>query len=182
MLKQCEALKLKKLLSVLGVLIFASTSLAATNVRGGNAAEGVLVIPFCGQGGASATNRFIGPAIALGEELVPGNTACDGKDAAAVGDADILPLGVDEAYIVRSMNCQLNSGTNDTVEMTLYDDTAATSATCTITAAGGIEGCMWAGAVSIAEGSLLAILVDNDDDDLSAQDLLCHLNVEILGN
>ena len=77
------------------------------------------------------------------------------------------------------MVCQLNSGTDDTVVMTVYDDTAATAATCTITAAGGVEKCNYRGGVLVAANSLLAILVDNDDDNLAAQDLYCEVEIEV---
>ena len=138
-----------------------------------------MVIPFCGQGGGASTDRYIGPAISLGLALDASSAACDGLDESTVGAADEIPLGLTEAYVVQGMFCELNSGTDDTVVMTLYDDTAATVVSCTITAAGGIETCFTNLDAAVAASSLLAILVDNDDDDLSAQDLFCHVFIDL---
>jgi hypothetical protein len=166
---------------LLGLLLVGFVCLPAhggrTVKRGPSSVDLGMVIPFCGQGG-NAANRYIGPATGIGVDVTPANATCDGYDAAAVGDADEIPLGISIAYTVQGMACQLDSGTNDTVEMTLYDDTVEVPAiTCIITAAGGIETCSVAATASIAAGSLLAIEADPDDDNLSAQDFYCLLFV-----
>ena len=163
----------------------------------------VLVLPFCGQGGNAATH-WIGPQTATGVDITPGNATCDGYDSGTnAAGADNVPLGMSFAYEIQAMFCQLDSGTDDTLIMTIYDDTvAAPIGDCAITAAGGIETCYAINKVSVAAGSLLAIEslpfpdasctaanVPHDcctgsgagscaDDNLSDQDFACWLFVQ----
>jgi len=137
-----------------------------------------MAIPFCGQGGNGA-NQWIGPQTGIGVDVTVGNATCDGYDANTAAGADAVPLTMSMAYTVRGMSCLLDSGTDDTVDMILYDDTAAVAdVACVITAAGGIETCSVNATHAVGAGSLLAILADPDDDDLSAQDFYCMLFVE----
>lgn len=137
------------------------------------------IIPFCGQGGDAAT-RYIGPVAAAGDDITPGGATCDGMDEALVADADELPWGDTTYYKVTRMQCQLTGGVDDTVDMTLYDDTVSVSAlTCEITADGGTAVCSVHAEATLVAGSLLAIEAVPDDDNLSAADFSCALTVTL---
>ena len=176
---------MSRLIGLLGLLslLFALPVLADTaNPRGPGGGghrpeqhDPTLSLPFCGQGPNAGTN-YVGPATGTGVDVTPGNATCDGYDNAGAAGADNIPLGMAVAYRVVGMACQItNAAGDDTVDMTLYDDTVAVSSvTCTITAAGGTETCTVMGTnATVFAGSLLAIEVDNDNDDMSADDVAC---------
>ena len=147
----------------------------------GRKLDKTIILEFCGQGG-NATNRFLGPARAIGQELIKGNAACHGFDAATAEGADEIPW-TDFAlnYTARGMYCTTDGGVNDTVDMVLYDDTASTNIACTITSGGGIADCSddEVERVPVAGSSRMTVLADPDDDDLSAVNYMCRVFIEL---
>ncbi len=171
------------------VILFAALMAAPASSAGYNVsqpASGVAgitmysVLEFCGQGG-NAANRFLGPARAIGQELIKGNATCNGFDAATAAGADEIPwtdFGLN--YTVTGMYCATDGGVNDTVDMTLYDDAASTNIACTITLGGGIADCSddEVEQAAIAGASHMAVLVDPDEDDLSAVPFMCRVFID----
>ncbi len=152
----------------------------ASHTHAGSDLEAQLaILEFCGQGG-NAVNWFLGPARAIGQELIKDNAACNGFDADTAAGADEIPwtdFGL--SYTVRGMYCTTDGGVNDTVDMVLYDDEASTGVTCTITSGGGIADCSddEVEQPAVAGASLMAVLADPDDDDLSAVNYKCMVPI-----
>jgi len=136
------------------------------------------VIRFCGNGPDGGTETFLSPVPFDDTEadFIDGGAGCDGEDDTTIGNADEpWPLLKDAAFkpvaAVCTAICTGATAANDAIVFKLYDDTVAvTGATCTTSALGGdatAAQCTWTDTTpaTVAAGSLIAIGIDNTDDD-----------------
>ncbi len=156
-------------------------------------AEAPIDFFFCGQGPNATTENFWSPVSNHppdGGIWTIGGTLCDGNDSTTIGTADQPIDGIGEFNInVKWLHCTFLDGVggvNDILTFVLYDDTSATTLSCTITLDGVAEtkACDAApSAVAIAARSALAVgIVANTDDDVSADDGFCMVSGVLTNN
>lgn len=148
-------------------------------------------IRFCGNGNDGSTAHYMGPVPYDDTEadLMTGGAGCDALDDATIGNVDAAwPISPNLAFYPVSMVCSGictgASAANDTITLTLYDDTVAVSdMACSFTFAGDATANQCTvtdeSPTLVAAGSLLAIGVAGTDDvcDDAGDDFECYLYV-----
>jgi len=147
-------------------------------------------IRFCGNGPDNGAETYVSPVPYDDTEAdyISGGAGCDGEDDTTIGNADDkwpdLPNVAFKAVgMVCTAVCTGATAANDAIVFKLYDDTAAvTGMTCTTAELGG-DGVAAQCSVTdttpetIAAGSLLAVGIDDTNDDCNdaGDDFDCYV-------